>query len=94
VKELRTAAERAGRDPARIQVVCRGTFHPFDAPQGPSRRPLFGSLDEIREDVRRYAELGLTELFLEGNVLLHGWPLERTLEVMTALAPDRTLHPG
>jgi hypothetical protein len=74
-------------------VVCRGTFHPFDAPQGPSRRPLFGSLAEIREDVRRYAALGLTELFLEANVALHGWPVERTLEVMAALAPDRTLPP-
>jgi probable F420-dependent oxidoreductase len=94
VRELRTAAERAGRDPGRFQVVCRGTFHPFDAPQGPSRRPLFGSLDEIREDVRRYAELGLTELFLEANVTLHGWPVERTIEIMSALAPDRCLPAG
>jgi probable F420-dependent oxidoreductase len=91
VKELRTTAERAGRDPDRLQVVCRGTFHPFDAPQGPTRRPLFGSLEEIRDDVRRYAELGLTELFLEANVTLHGWPVERTLEIMVALAPDRCL---
>src|SRR4029079_15217580 len=88
VAELRTAAERAGRDPARLQVVCRGTFRPFDAPQGSGRRPLFGSLDEIREDIRRYADLGLTELFLEANVMLHGWPVERTLEVMAALAPS------
>jgi hypothetical protein len=72
-------------------VVCRGTFRPFDAPQGRGRRPLFGSLDEIRDDVRRYADLGLTELFLEANVALHGWPVERTLEVMAALAPDRCL---
>jgi probable F420-dependent oxidoreductase len=94
VRELRMAAERAGRDPGRLPVVCRGTFHPFDTPQGPSRRPLFGSLDEIREDVRRYAELGLTELFLEANVTLHGWPVERTLEIMAALAPDRCLPEG
>jgi hypothetical protein len=94
VRELRTEAERAGRDPGRLQVVCRGTFHPFDAPQGPGRRPLFGSLEEIREDVRRYAELGLTELFLEANVTLHGWPVERTLLIMAALAPDRCLPAG
>ena len=94
IQELRRAAEQAGRDPARMQVVCRGTFRPTDAPQGPSRRPLFGSLAEIREDVRRYAALGLTELFLEANVALHDWPLERTLEVMAALAPDQSLHAG
>jgi probable F420-dependent oxidoreductase len=91
LRELRATAERAGRDPAGLQVVCRGTFRPFDAPQGRGRRPLFGSLDEIRDDVRRYADLGLTELFLEANVALHGWPVERTLEVMAALAPDRCL---
>ena len=91
VHELRVAAERAGRDPARLQVVCRGTFLPSESPQGPGRRPLFGSIEEIRQDVRRYAELGLTELFLEANVGLHGWPVERTLEIMAALAPDRPL---
>ncbi len=91
VRELRVAAERAGRDPARLQVVCRGTFRPFDTPQGPDRRPLCGSLDEIRDDIRRYAELGLTELFLEANVLLHGWPVERTLDALESLAPARTL---
>ena len=71
-----------------------GRFRPFDAPQGRDRRPLFGSIEEIREDVRRYAELGVTELFLEANITLNDWPLERTLEVMAALAPDRCLPPG
>lgn len=89
VRELRAAVERAGRDPARFQVVCRGTFRPFDRPQGPSRRPLFGTVDEIREDIRRYAELGLTELFLEANVALSDWPAERALDLIAALAPVR-----
>lgn len=43
----------------------------------------------IREDIRRYAALGLTELFLEANVMLSDWPVERVLEVMEALAPAR-----
>jgi hypothetical protein len=58
------------------------------------RRPLFGSLDEIREDVRRYAELGLTELFLEANLDLHSWPIEHMLDLMAALAPSRCLPTG
>ena len=89
VRLLHESAARAGRDPARLPIVCRGTFRPADAPQGPGRRPLFGTIEEIREDVRRYAALGVTELFLEGNVLLADWPLDRTLEVMDALAPAR-----
>jgi alkanesulfonate monooxygenase SsuD/methylene tetrahydromethanopterin reductase-like flavin-dependent oxidoreductase (luciferase family) len=94
VQALREAADRAGRDPARLQVVCRGTFQPFDAPRGEVRRPLFGSLDEIRADVRRYAELGVTELFLEANNALHAWPVEHTLDIMASLAPARCLPGG
>lgn len=87
VKELRAAAEAARRDPGGIHIVCRGTFKLHESPQGKDRRPLFGTLDEIREDVRRYAELGLTELFLEANFDASGKPLERALDVMTRLAP-------
>ncbi len=95
ITELRIAAEAAGRDPARLRVVCRGTYRVHDTPQGSGRRPLFGTLDEIREDISRYAEVGLTELFLEANIDAGGafgdedGLLERTLTVMTALAPSR-----
>jgi probable F420-dependent oxidoreductase len=94
LQALRETAERAGRDPAGLQVVCQGTFHPYDAPRGQGRRPLFGSLDEIRQDVRRYADLGLTELFLEANLDLHSWPIEPMLDLMAALAPGRCLSTG
>ena len=47
----------------------------------------WGSLDEIREDVGRYAEAGLTELFLEANFDPRGATLDRALEGMDALAP-------
>lgn len=56
-------------------------------PQGPGRRPLWGTLDEIREDIARYAAAGLTELFLEPNFQPGGATLERTLAHMEALAP-------
>ena len=86
VARIRQAADKAGRDPAGLHVVCRGAFRLHDAPQGPGRRALWGSLDEIREDVQRYAEAGLTELFLEGNFTLADAPIGRALEVMEQLA--------
>ena len=46
-------------------------------------------LDEIRQDIGRYAEAGLTELFLEGNFVPGGSSLEQGLEVMAQLAPGR-----
>src|SRR5215216_868815 len=66
----RAAAEEAGRDPASLRIVCRGTLRVFDSSQGADRRPLFGTLDEIRADLERYAAAGLTELFLDANAML------------------------
>jgi alkanesulfonate monooxygenase SsuD/methylene tetrahydromethanopterin reductase-like flavin-dependent oxidoreductase (luciferase family) len=58
-------AADAGRDPLRL--VSRGTTVLTETPSGPDRRPLFGTLAEIGQDVRRYAEAGLDELFLDLN---------------------------
>ena len=87
IARIRAAADKAGRDPASLHVVCRGTFKVHEAPQGPGRRALFGTLAEIREDIQRYAEAGLTELFLEGNFTLADLPIEHALEMMEELAP-------
>ena len=87
IARIRAAADKAGRDPASLHVVCRGTFKVHEAPQGSGRRALFGTLAEIREDIQRYAEAGLTELFLEGNFNLADLPIERALEMMEELAP-------
>ena len=88
VSEIKAAAEKAGRDPATLHIVSRGSFQLHASPQGKDRRPLWGTLDEIREDVGRYGEAGLTELFLEANFDPRGATLERALEVMDALAPN------
>lgn len=85
VAGLGKAAAEAGRDPAALRVVARGSFNVFDAAQGPDRRPLWGSLDEIREDIRRYADAGLTELFLEPNFQPGGPVLDRFLDHMESL---------
>ena len=87
VREVRAAADAAGRDPAGLHIVCRGSFVLHDSPQGKDRRPLWGTIEEIREDVQRYAAEGLTELFLEANFDPRGPSIERALAVMEALAP-------
>jgi probable F420-dependent oxidoreductase len=87
VAEIKAAAQVAGRDPHALQIVSRGSFQLHASPQGQDRRPLWGDLGEIREDVARYAEAGLTELFLEANFDPRGPSLDRTLEVMEAMAP-------
>src|SRR5438270_2988547 len=68
VGELRAAASSAGRDPATLRIVCRGSVRLFDQSlSDDDRRPLWGSLDQIRADVARYRDAGLDELFFELN---------------------------
>jgi probable F420-dependent oxidoreductase len=67
IERVRAAARDAGRDPDDVPIVARGAVRLRDQPTGPGRRPLFGSLEEVREDVDRYRESGLTELFLDLN---------------------------
>jgi Luciferase-like monooxygenase len=67
IERVRAAARDAGRDPDAVPVGARGAVSLRHQPTGRGRRPLFGSLDEVREDVERYRESGLTELFLDPN---------------------------
>src|SRR5262249_2698501 len=87
VADIKAAAMQGGRDPSALQIVSRGTFQLPASPQGEGRRPLFGRLEEIRADNGRFAGAGLTELFLEANFDSRGTTLERSLEVMEAMAP-------
>jgi probable F420-dependent oxidoreductase len=96
IERLRAAAREAGRDADSMPIVARGAVNLRDQPTGPERRPLFGSLDELREDVDRYREIGLTELFLDLNfderVAARGADPDAALELacglLTALAPS------
>jgi probable F420-dependent oxidoreductase len=96
IERLRAAAREAGRDPDSMPIVARGAVNLRDQPTGPERRPLFGSLDELRDDVERYREIGLTELFLDLNfderVAAPGADPDAALELarglLAALAPS------
>jgi probable F420-dependent oxidoreductase len=87
LRQLAEAAESVGKDPASLAVVCRGSFQVHDTAQGGGRRPLWGTLAEIGEDIRRYADAGVTELFLEANFQAGGANVDRVLSAMEALAP-------
>jgi probable F420-dependent oxidoreductase len=87
VGRVRAAAQRAGRDPATFPIVCRGSFNLTPQALGAGRRALWGSADEIRDDVRRYEAAGVTELFLDANFQPGGAVLDRVLLQMEALAP-------
>ncbi len=66
---LRGAAEQAGRDPAALRVVVRGVVALGDEARSRAgtRRPLTGTAEQIRDDLGRLGEAGVTEVFLDLN---------------------------
>ncbi len=95
---IRAAAEKAGRDPAAIRIICRGVVRagaPVTVPEGGGRVLLSGSFDDIRGDTRWLAEQGVTEIFYDLNWdPLVGAPdadpagaAARAAEILDGLAP-------
>ncbi|HEX8862992.1 MAG TPA: TIGR03619 family F420-dependent LLM class oxidoreductase [Actinomycetes bacterium] len=64
---VRQAAEAAGRNPAALRFVCRGPLRLRPEGGGAGRRPLTGSLEELRADLDTLREQGVTEVFLDFN---------------------------
>ena len=89
---VRTAAEDAGRaDAGALRFVCRGVVKVRSG----ERAQLVGSYDEIRADLSRLAEKGITETFIDLNFDPEiGSPdadpaesMRRASEALEALAP-------
>ena len=61
---LHQYAEKAGRDPAAIQVSVKAPLYDAGDSSGPRRR-FSGSSDEVRQDVQTYADVGVTHLIFD-----------------------------
>ena len=61
---LHDYAEKAGRDPSKIQVSVKAPL--YDANSSDDiRRRFSGSADEVRQDVQTYADVGVTHLIFD-----------------------------
>jgi probable F420-dependent oxidoreductase len=91
---VRDAATAAGRDADALRFVCRGVVRVRPAGHE-QRRPLSGSLAEIRDDLAVIAGHGVSEVFVDLNFDREiGSPdadpdasMRRAHEVLDALAP-------
>ena len=81
VREVREAASAFGKDPNALHIVCRGSYRVHDTPRARTAGRCGSTIDEIREDIGRYADAGLTQLFLEGNFAPGGGRLDEALDV-------------
>src|SRR5262249_35716324 len=64
VATVKAAARDAGRDPESLRFVTRG---PVRVRANGERRPLTGTLEEIRSDFDDLAAQGITEVFVDLN---------------------------
>ncbi len=65
---VREAAEQAGKRPDDVRTVVRGVTVVRDTPiDVPDRPPLQGSVAQIQEDLARYADCGVDEVFFDLN---------------------------
>jgi probable F420-dependent oxidoreductase len=61
------AAEQAGKARHAVRCVVRGVTVVRDGVDGPDRQPLNGSPAQVRNDLGRFAALGVDEVFLDLN---------------------------
>ena len=74
---MRRHAERAGRDPADIQVSMKAPLYDASSDEAGSRRRFSGSPDAVLEDIHAYAEVGVTHLIFDFRSSLHAETEER-----------------
>jgi probable F420-dependent oxidoreductase len=67
VATVRGAAVAAGKRPEDVRCVVRGVTVVHDEPAGGDRPPLQGTPAQIRDDLGRFSELGVDEVFLDLN---------------------------
>lgn len=65
---IKGSAVEAGRDASVLRFVVRGVVRLTDGPtEGDARIPLQGTASQIRDDLARLEEQGITEVFLDLN---------------------------
>jgi probable F420-dependent oxidoreductase len=62
IPQLRAMAREAGRDPAELEIIDLNAIRITPEPLGPRRPLLAGSEGQVREDVARLRDLGVTEI--------------------------------
>lgn len=97
VRIVREAAEKAGRDPETLRLICRGAVR-LRPDRDPERPALSGTVEQIRSDLELLEEQGVTELFFDLNFdPAIGSPdadpqvsMRVATEVLDAFSPGRT----
>jgi probable F420-dependent oxidoreductase len=82
---IKQMAKEAGRDPSALVMVVHAILELTDKPLG-KERPIFsGSFDQITDDVRGCAKIGVSEIFFDPAFSAGGQSLDRWLSLLDQL---------
>jgi len=87
IARLKQAAKEAGKNFDNLHIPCRAhNLVLLDESPGANREPLVGTAAQIKEDFRRYEEIGVTEIIIEMN-FTPGINVDKMFKVMEQLRP-------
>ena len=82
---VKQMAKEAGRDASSLAIVVHAILELTDKPLG-KERPIFsGSFDQITDDVRGCAKIGVSEIFFDPAFSPGGQSLDRWLSLLDQL---------
>lgn len=87
ISQLRETAKAAGRDPATLEVIVRANVRVTPKAITGQRWVFSGSLEQIKEDVGRVRELGVSEVFFDPSFSPDGLAPETYFQTMERLRP-------
>ena len=85
---LHRQAEAAGRDPSSIDVAMKAPLYDPGRSTGADRRRFSGEAGQILDDVRTYADVGVTDLILD----IRGSELNEAVERLQWLSEEVAAH--
>ena len=85
---LHRYAERAGRDPAEIEVAMKTPLYDTTIASGGPRRRFSGEPDQILQDVQTYADVGVGHIIFD----IRGPDLNQALERLAWFSEEVMAH--
>jgi probable F420-dependent oxidoreductase len=82
---IKQMAKEAGRDPSALAMVVHAILELTDKPLGNDRMIFSGSFEQITDDVRGCAKIGVSEIFFDPGFSHGGQSLDRWLSLLEQL---------
>jgi alkanesulfonate monooxygenase SsuD/methylene tetrahydromethanopterin reductase-like flavin-dependent oxidoreductase (luciferase family) len=85
---LRRYAERAGRDPAELDVAMKAPLYDPELTTGANRRRFSGEPEQVLQDIQTYTEIGVSHVIFD----IRSSDLSQTTERMAWFAEEVLVH--